>query len=83
MIKAKRCKNINDLLDKINFMGDIVNKPEYKDKKNQIRKELLEKMKVELMILLKLSMLKSVEMKQIEKVQTLKQSNILKFQDHY
>ncbi len=33
LIKSKGGKNINDLLDKIKNKGEIVNKPEYKDKK--------------------------------------------------
>ena len=36
--KVKGCKNINDLLDKIKNMGEILNKPEYKDKKNLSKK---------------------------------------------
>ena len=38
MIKAKGCKNINDLLDKIKIIGGIVNKQEYKDKKKPSKK---------------------------------------------
>ncbi len=38
LIKSKGGKNINDLLNKIKNKGEIVNKPEYKDKKKQSKK---------------------------------------------
>ena len=38
LIKAKGGKIINDLLDKNKILGEIVNKPEYKDKKKQSKK---------------------------------------------
>lgn len=58
LIKYKEGKNINYLLDKIKNKGEIVNKPEIKIRKRQVSKELMKKMKVKMVLILKFNILK-------------------------